>query len=37
MIISFDQIPGKELPNFKGGEGEVIAKMYADNLNNQAR
>ncbi len=23
----------KTIPNFKGGEGEVIAKMYADNLN----
>ncbi|WP_407399069.1 cupin domain-containing protein [Treponema sp.] len=23
----------KKIPNFKGGEGEVIAKMYADNLN----
>lgn len=27
----------KTIPNFKGGEGEVIAKMYADNRNNQAR
>ncbi|MBQ0052165.1 MAG: cupin domain-containing protein [Treponema sp.] len=23
----------KKIPNFKGGEGEVIAKMYADSMN----
>ena len=27
MIISFDQIPGKELPNFKGGEKSFDVKM----------
>lgn len=32
-MIDFKNIPDTILPHFKGGEGEMIAKMYNDDLN----
>ena len=33
MIIDFNKIPEERKPGFKGGKGELCAKMYADELN----
>ena len=32
MIINFEQMEEKKLPKFKGGAGELIAKMHTDEL-----
>lgn len=32
MIINFNEMSEKTLPHFKGGEGEMIAKMYDGEL-----
>ena len=32
MIIDFNKIPEERKPGFKGGKGELCAKMYADEL-----
>lgn len=32
-MIDFANMPDTVLPRFKGGEGELIAKMYADDRN----
>lgn len=32
MKIEFDKMEETKIPKFKGGEGEIIAKMYVDNL-----
>lgn len=32
MIINFEQMEEKRLPEFKGGAGELIAKMHTDDL-----
>ena len=33
MIIDFDSMEEKVLPNFKGGEKEMAAKMFFDGMN----
>lgn len=33
MLIEFDKIDKSILPNFKGGEGELIANMFTDDNN----
>lgn len=33
MIIDFEHIEEKAMPNFKGGEKETLAKMYFDGSN----
>ena len=33
MNIAFDQMPDTVLPHFKGGEGQMVAKMYTDSHN----
>ena len=32
-MIDFQHMPDTVLPHFKGGEGEMVAKMYNDDLN----
>jgi len=32
MIINFKEMQEKHLPEFKGGKGEMIAKMHTDEL-----
>lgn len=33
MVIDFNNMPEEVIPGFKGGEKEVIAKMYFDGTN----
>ena len=32
-MMNFQRMPDTVLPHFKGGEGEMVAKMYTDDLN----
>lgn len=32
-MIDFKHMPDTVLPHFKGGEGEMVAKMFGDDLN----
>ena len=33
MLIQFDQLPENVIPNMRGGEGQVVNHMYADEHN----
>jgi len=33
MIIGSNEMEEKRIPNFKGGEGDFIAKIYSDEIN----
>jgi len=33
MLINFDQIPENVIPNFKGGEGQLSVRTFADENN----
>ena len=32
MVMNFDNIPLQRIPHFKGGEGEVLARMHTDEM-----
>ncbi len=37
MVIDFDSIPTQHMAHFKGGEGEVLAHMYTDEMGKISR
>ena len=37
MLLDFSNIPAKAIPAFKGGTGEAIVRMHADDLGKVAR
>ena len=32
MVMNFDNIPLQHIPHFKGGEGEVLARIHTDEM-----